>query len=291
MTASTTKLKYFKPIFAVEKITPTKAKEYLTHNENNRRLRRSIVTRYAKDMTAGRWLLSGDPIVFSYDGILRQGQHRLTACVEANVAFETLVMRNADANAYKVMDTGEKRTLADILDHMGHVSSPHLAAAITLSWRWDTGQIRGTIQPTRQEALAWFDANPSVKDCLNLSSRVYDFIPRSQAAALAFRFRQVDEEASGLFFERLATGAGLADGDPLLTLRNWYLSRRKEGHNGGISRVPSLAVSVKAWNGFITSSPVRLLKWRGYAEPFPLIRDENGDPWPFPEVTSGTDPA
>lgn len=284
----TSKLKYIKPTFVVEKISPAKAKEYLAHNENNRRLRPSIVARYAKDMAAGRWLLSGDPIVFSADGILRQGQHRLSACVEARVPFETLVMRNADASAYKVMDTGEKRTLGDILDHMGETSAAPLAAAITLSWRWDIGQIRGTIQPTRQEALVWYEANPSVRDCLNLPSRVYDFIPRSQAAALAFRFRKVDEEASRVFFEKLASGAGLGEGDPLLTLRNWYLSRRRESHVGGVGRVPSLAVSVKAWNGYITGSPVRLLKWRGYAEPFPLIHDENGTPYPFPEVANTT---
>lgn len=287
MTASKTKTAAPKPSFRIETITPAIAERYLQKNTENRRTRHTVISRYAKDMAAGRWELTGDPITFNVDGTLVQGQHRLLACIESGASFTSQVMRNASRGAYRVMDTGEKRNLADLLQHQGEQYCMELAAAIHLLWRWDNGQVRGTLQPTRSEALDWLEENPGIRDCFTLPTHVSDFMSKSQSASLFYRFRQVDEDAAVAFFDQLASGEDLHRGDPILTLRTWFLNRKKEARTLGSThtsygRTPMLAVVVKAWNGYITGSQVQALRWRGNDESFPSIRDANGSPFPFP---------
>lgn len=282
-----------KPTMRREVITPATAERYLTKNVDNRPLRRQTVTRYARDMKAGRWELTGDPIVFNTHGNLVQGQHRLYACVESATEFETFVMRNASPAAYTVMDTGEKRSLADVLHRQGEIQTMQLAAAIHLSWRWDNGSLRDSRLPSRFEAIEWLEANPEIRSGVSgIPVRVYDFLSRAQAATLFYRFNQVDPEACALFFEKLGSGTDLHEGHPVHTLRKWFFARQKEArtigaHTGGQGRLPTLAVVVKAWNAFITGSDVQQLRWRGAVEPFPPVRNADGSEYPFPEVLSG----
>lgn len=281
------------PSFRKETITPARAEKYLERNTDNRRLRAQTVSRYAKDMQAGNWQVTGDPIVFNTNGDLIQGQHRLHACIEANTPFETLVMRNASPAAYTVMDTGEKRTLADVLDRQGEIQTMTLAAAIHLSWRWDNGSLRDSRLPSRFEALDWLADNPGIRDGVSgIPVHVYDFLSRAQAATLHYRFNQVDPELCALFFEKLGSGADLHEGHAIHTLRKWFLQRQKEArtigaHTGGQGRLPTLAVTVKAWNAFVTGNDVQILRWRGAVEPFPPVRTAEGTEYPFPDVVNG----
>lgn len=282
-----------KPTFRTETITPERALKYLDRNVDNRRLRESVVSRYAQDMAANNWELTGDPIVFNTNGDLVQGQHRLYACVESEASFTTLVMRNAPLSAYTVMDTGEKRTLADVLDRHGEVQTMTLAAAIHMAWRWDNGSLRDSRLPSRLEALEWLEQNPSIREGVSgIPVHVYDFLSRAQAAVLYFRFSQVDAEAATEFFDKLGSGADLSEGHPIHTLRKWFFQRQKEAktvgrHAGGQGRLPTLAVTVKAWNAFVTGNDVQILRWRGAVEAFPAIRNANGSNHPFPEIVKG----
>lgn len=55
---------------------PDLAREYLPR----------VVTRYARDMAAGRWVMNGEPLILDPEGNLLDGRHRLAAVIEARVA-------------------------------------------------------------------------------------------------------------------------------------------------------------------------------------------------------------
>lgn len=79
----------------VELITPEEAKEYLSHNiENNRTINSSKVKIFANDMKNGAWQLNGEAIRFNEMGKLVDGQHRLSAIIQAGVPVTMVVMRN-----------------------------------------------------------------------------------------------------------------------------------------------------------------------------------------------------
>ena len=69
----------------VEMISPKLAQQMLAANTQNRPLRDAATDLMAKDMAEGRWHLNGESIIFSSDGVLTDGQHRLTAVVRSGV--------------------------------------------------------------------------------------------------------------------------------------------------------------------------------------------------------------
>ena len=68
-------------------ITPKMAEELLAHNENNRKLNVDRVKQFARQMKAGQWQYNNEPIQIYENGVLANGQHRLSACVMADTSF------------------------------------------------------------------------------------------------------------------------------------------------------------------------------------------------------------
>src|SRR5690606_24318901 len=100
---------------AVVRVSPEMASEWLQHNEGNRRIRAGVVIKYAAVMARGKWLTTPEPIAFSWDGRLLNGQHRLSAVIRAGVSVPMFVVRNVDPSAFVALDRGATRTVADAL--------------------------------------------------------------------------------------------------------------------------------------------------------------------------------
>lgn len=100
-----------------ETITPELAKEYLSLAKANRPIHPSVVDKYAKEMSAGKFLeLAPDaPIAFDTDGNLINGQHRLAAIVKSGVTLTMWVSTNNDPDSFAVIDGGMNRRASDLL--------------------------------------------------------------------------------------------------------------------------------------------------------------------------------
>jgi hypothetical protein len=115
------------------RITPELAQHILTTlNPHNRPRRTTDVARYASDMSEGLWHVTGDTIKFGRSGTLRDGQHRLAACVRSGVSFETYVVFGIADESFTVMDVGRKRNGNDVFSIAG-IKNANSAAAAT---RW-----------------------------------------------------------------------------------------------------------------------------------------------------------
>lgn len=117
-----------------ELVTPSVATEWLTRNTLNRKLRPGVVARYAEDLRQGAWDSDiVDPIVFSEDDDLMNGQHRLAAILQSGVSITMWVQRGVATATQFVMDTGLPRRLVDferLTNTSGVVVTPaHIAAA------------------------------------------------------------------------------------------------------------------------------------------------------------------
>jgi hypothetical protein len=100
-----------------ETITPEVAKEYLATNDGNRRLSMRIAGQLASEIREGRWQLTHQGIAFDENGVLIDGQHRLTAIVLAGVPAEMMVARGvkpSENNLYAI-DNGRRRSIRDML--------------------------------------------------------------------------------------------------------------------------------------------------------------------------------
>ena len=98
----------------VEDLTPNKAEKYLKSNTQNRKLNQRRVDVYKNDMINGRWKQNGIPIIIGDDGILKDGQHRLSACIRSGITLKNqlvIIMPQKQANCY---DIGLARSVKDI---------------------------------------------------------------------------------------------------------------------------------------------------------------------------------
>lgn len=279
-------------------ITPTEAEALLKTNTLNRKVRSSVVARYARDMTNKDWRLNGEGIKVSDTGELLDGQHRLLACVEANVSFQTILVIGLEFDSRETVDTGARRNFSDILRWHGETGTAGLAAAIESSMLWDES---GTpmhigITHSNHERLAWLEANPDIREAL----RMWRFgqaplkFPISVGGPFLMRAMRLSETDARAFVESLGTGENLDQKHPIYNLRSWLLNMATR--RGRPPREEYAAIGVKAWNAYNTGRPVQRLAWRrGGATPesFPEMLGPDGRSYeefltdPIPQASGG----
>lgn len=115
-----------------EIITPAVAGEYLKYNTNNyRTVKRDTVEGYKTDIESGRWEINAETITFNENGVLENGQHRLTAIMKANKPLICYVVRGVPETS--IYDRGKVRSHAEILSAAGYteINTLTIAAANT----------------------------------------------------------------------------------------------------------------------------------------------------------------
>lgn len=95
-----------------EFITPELAANLLETNNENRKISSGTVQAYMQDILSGNWDETvGTAISIDENGILRDGQHRLSAIVQAGIGIHTWVCRNVSSDG--IYDNNRKRSNAD----------------------------------------------------------------------------------------------------------------------------------------------------------------------------------
>lgn len=102
---------------SLESVTPEYAKLLLeTHNTNNyRKLKDSTVNEYVNIMKSGDWKSEACTIVVDINGVLVDGQHRLTAIskLDSDSKIDVIIVRNADPKSVYVIDGHMPRRMND----------------------------------------------------------------------------------------------------------------------------------------------------------------------------------
>ena len=145
-----------KVTISIEEITPEIAQQYLKNNyKNNRTLKQVSVSQFANDMSEGNFILNPSaPIIFSKNGELIDGQHRLMACVQSGCSFKTFVVRGADEKTYEVIDIGNPRSVSNIVGGEYKVELQPLAKATLATKNGNSGismSLRGVLSQPRRD--------------------------------------------------------------------------------------------------------------------------------------------
>jgi hypothetical protein len=160
----------------------------------------SLVRAYARDMMRDRWLLDGKTIILDETGAVLDGQHRLLACIEADRAFETWLVKGVDRNVRHTIDSGS-RTLSDVLTMKGErENTPLLASTLTWLVRHEQGVL---VQPdfeiSSSQMLNILKRHPGVRAHVNLVAH----LPRGKGgaaiAALSYSGSLTNEKVAAKF--------------------------------------------------------------------------------------------
>lgn len=264
---------HFRQTATLEAITPAVAAQYLTCNLLNRRLRPSVVSNYADDMSENNWIENGEPIQFDWYGNLIDGQHRLSAIVQSGKTLNLWVMRGMDPDAQKRIDSGVNRTFADQLSMRGVINPldvSSLARRIHLylhqAERVDFN--KGSVSHAKRELiLARFPYLPELVHEVEVDTKRIS-IPLS---VKSFTFwllagEQTEEFPWGVridavreFFHLWVTGANLEADNPILILRD-RIVREKELYGKYEFQGRAFWLAVMAWNHWRSGRTVKKLQ-------------------------------
>lgn len=248
----------------VEAVTPESAEEWLGKNLANRNVRARVVDSYARDMQNGRWQLTGEPIKFSVNGRLLDGQHRLQAVMAAGVPINMLVVRGLPDSRQSVMDSGARRTAGDALRLRGEAHYSAMAAAARLAIVFESGQpLDGrSSSVTHTEILEFVDARPDFREAVNVANHYKHTIdvPPSVLSLAVWMLARIDVEDCNKFIAQIAEKTHMKKGDAILALINRLQEIRRSGRRatGG----DYLSLLFRAWNYWragksVDSFPIR----------------------------------
>lgn len=245
------------------------AKRLLASQEiKNRNISARLVQKYARDMAHGKWQPNGETIKLDPDGRLIDGQHRLTAVIEAasrNPAFTGItldVVYGVTAEALPTLDTGRKRSLRDVV--VMHGGTGVTVPIVKRHLQWLHGNyVGGNVYwvPTEAEGFAHYQSMPELFETTGLRGQDARRAGRGAPTpnGLAYHVLRVNygDDAAERFFGPYVSGAGLREGSPILALHRRVATTK-------LSTEEHVALIMRAWNHFQADKTVQtiLLKYK-----------------------------
>lgn len=248
-----------KPSANIIYVDPEMALRVLAKNTRNRPISELHVQRLMGEMLSGRWQYNGEAIKWSVDDVLLDGQHRLTALSRLHKDFPAipfLVVRGLPTGVQDTMDQGRVRSAGDQLSIDGLVGAngKDFAAAIRVYIQWTSGGLFGEktkTAVTNPQVVDWAKTHTvemSIMENIWREPMRRVKCRRALVLAVLLHFRLVDGEAARDFEAGLLTGAGLDEGNPILTLRERLDRIKTQG-----VKTPDrdyIAFFVLAWNAW-----------------------------------------
>jgi hypothetical protein len=250
------------------RVTPKVATEWLEANTHNRPVSDKKVRDYATAMKAGNWMLNGEPIIFDKDGVLADGQHRLWACIEANVSFETAVVEGVPKDAFATIDTGFKRGGKDVLHIDGIKRHPKaMATTIRTIIKIEAGKMLGNMIVENSDIVNYYRDHQDLCDWMELATakKVWATAYAPHAVAVCYLAARRYPDKAREFLNSFILGENLQAGSPVLSLRNRLGTEKK------LTQIEKSALIAQAWNAFIEGRKLqRMVMFTG--DKFPTIK-------------------
>lgn len=285
-------------------VTPEQAEKWLqsAHNVMSQRaLTQRRVSTFASAMTRGQWRVTHQSIAIDPEGVLIDGQHRLSAVVVARVPVRMSVAFDVPRDSFDVVDTGTARTASSILHIAGIADANALAAATRMvltykeidgTRRVPSADVRG--QFTARDVLDFVESEngailrSNIQPASRVASALAKYGARSWIAAALTLIDMHDPEhpdARLEFVTKFETGEMLSAGSPVLTLRRWMTSEHGYGRTDRSYRgIIGIGAAIKAWNAFTAGTDLALIRIRPGRERWPVVgrldidtADDSGD--------------
>lgn len=271
----------------VETMNPARAKMLLDRNKDNRSVKWHKVHQYAEDLRNGNWSFTGESISFFENGLIANGQHRLLACVESGMPFQTVIVYGVPVESKPNIDTGTARSAGDVLgmsSDVGNQDAHAVSGAAKTIILHDAGVSYGNSNTTSKRNLI---TNKAVQDFYINNQRKVNaslnwvrdnvkktgaVLPRRHQIALHFLFSRHHPVAAEFFLTQVLCGVGIHSGTTPSHVRDILVSAISGGN-----RLPErdrVYLTIKAFNSYASgrnikhSGNVRIRK----SEPTPFVK-------------------
>ena len=241
-------------------VTPVMAKTWLENNPINRPLRRKWALHLAEEMRGGRWHINGSTISFTKDGKLLDGQHRLTAIIESGKAVQMLVARNVDEYAFRSIDTGFRRSAAQIFG-IDKIKNASASAAIA---RWIHNIEQGGVEHDRLSPFALmevYEAHPLIEKYAMAQTHkgIKELMPSACLSVFVLSAEKYGPSVTDLFLYQFQTGEDMKRGSPVYELRERFI--RQMGATAKLPARAKVAMTIKAVRAFVEDREIHQLRY------------------------------
>lgn len=218
-----------KPRAEIRDVTPDWARSILAkHDESilagkyrQRPLNDKVAHRYATDMKAGNWGMTGQGISFDTDGNLLDGQHRLAAVILSGKTIKMLVMwdlppENCGVKTVNLFDIGKRRNAGQQLKINGMSYYSEIAAGARALLSLVRGNIKITPSVPQVIAVAGLMENNMLKmiDVLGAGNQKHK--TRGYILAPLTLLSTADSDSAELFSVEFNEMANLGKNSPVL---------------------------------------------------------------------------
>ena len=189
-------------------ITPTFAKHVLNNcNKLNRKINKRWVRFLADSMSKGEWQLNGEPIIFSKDYRLIDGQHRLQAIVMANKPIDVYVTTDIDHKTFVSIDTGHSRSGSHVLTIADHKVKHSFDVSATLNklcrYNANNFDFDGAHVISNRQLVSLLDKHKNVTASVEFARKFPRGYSKSTIAFCHYILSSLDNELANTLFEQL----------------------------------------------------------------------------------------
>jgi len=267
---------YGKGVMAfVARIMPACAQELHDQSTTSQRaVKMGWVKHLAELMEQGVWMMNGQAIVIDSSLNVADGQHRLSACSESGLPLLSVLVANLPVNldVFATIDHTKSRSPSDIAFLAGCKDPIVVGAMAKICFRYyestTWSQSTSRINPTwiyNRCIQHQADYVRSAELSRKVNSEGKNICPPSATAFAHWLCATVDEDLADDMMAKLGSGANLNPGDPVLALRNMFISMRTNSRGQNVGMNPAFVVSafVKAFNARRTDRSIKLMRPSG----------------------------
>lgn len=246
-------------------MTPEWAKQLLEKNNQNRAPKVALIIKLRGDIRRGKWHLTHQPIAVDKDGCLIDGQHRLIAISQEGISVPLMLATDCDNESMIAVDTGNSRTVGDVLKISGmkNASLKASIAKLYLSFydhphvMWN-GRNAYSIQTLNDKISEFSCLDESV---LMAKRYYYQFKQLNSSTIATFVLLAIDhnytfEEIDG-FLHKLSFGENVLVGEPIYAYRQFLININKSRYYNRKASQILLADFIKVFNLHLKSVEVR----------------------------------
>lgn len=265
-------------------ISPSMAKIMLDRVKTQRTLVSATVQRYAREMSEGRWVLTGECLIFGTNGALLNGQHRLRAVIRSDKTIAMDVRFGIDPKSMPKIDRLRPRSAGDVFSMLGENNAANLAAMTRFVWQYEnTGGMRiAWKEPEPEELWEYMDeCHPNLRSYISTYREVkrtgwglYAIISSLHYLCATIAGKEEADE----FFYQFITGNGIGTWSkkhPIVKLRDEFAKIEKNKLKGKkVQPEFKAAMIIKAFNAWLYGKERTTLAWRSQndTEKFPTIK-------------------
>lgn len=265
-------------------VTPELASKLLDLNTGNRPIRRGDVELWKGVIERGEFRYTHQGVAVDNNGVLQDGQHRLTGVFESGVPVEMQVSIGMPSENFNAIDNGLRRNFRDVAHKLGLGSPGKVGSAARLLIILEDYPKRSFSDKVSNTEVANFlstpygeEGVPTVGDAVQLAVNESQMqwvayrINSSAAAVAVYLLWQIFGREDPLvteFLEGLKRGSDLPGEDARLALRRTILSPSSK-HNR--SAYHHLGLLIKAWGKFARNENVKVLSFRSKVEDLPKL--------------------